>query len=132
MAAGHSVDVERRQAMFEGLMGRVAGRFARVEPRRRARSLVLGLLSDLPRNNCWTIAEHAGATTSHGMKHLLGRAKWDAGAVRDDIRTYMVDHLRDEEAGLVVDETGDLKKGTTTVGAQRQYAGTAAGSRTRR
>jgi SRSO17 transposase len=59
------------------------------------------------------------------MQHLLGRAKWDADAVRDDIRTYVVDHLGDEEAVLVVDETGDLKKGTATVGVQRQYTGTA-------
>ena len=125
MAASHSVDVERWQAMSEGLMGRVAGRFARVEPRRRARSLVLGLLSDLPRKNCWTIAEHAGDTTPHGMQHLLSRAQWDADTVRDDIRTYVVDHLRDEEAVLVVDETGDQKKGATTVGVQRQYTGTA-------
>lgn len=48
MAAGHNVDVERWQAMFEGLMARGPGQFARVEPRHRARSLVLGLLSDLP------------------------------------------------------------------------------------
>uniref|UniRef100_A0AAU3IF16 IS701 family transposase n=1 Tax=Streptomyces sp. NBC_01393 TaxID=2903851 RepID=A0AAU3IF16_9ACTN len=106
-------------------MGRVAGRFARVEPRRRARALVLGLLSDLPRKNCWTIAEHAGDATPHGMQHLLGRAKWDADALRDDIRTFVVDHLSDEEAVFVVDEIGDLKKGTATVGVQRQYTGTA-------
>jgi SRSO17 transposase len=98
--------------MFEGLMSGVAGRFAQVEPRRRARSLVLGLLSDLPRKNCWTIAEHSGDAAPEGMQHLLGRAKWDADAVRDDIRTYVVDHFGDEEAVLVVDETGDLKKGT--------------------
>lgn len=59
------------------------------------------------------------------MQHLLNRAKWDADAVRDDIRTYVVDHLGDEEAVLAVDETGDLKKGTATVGVQRQYTGTA-------
>ncbi|GGV29380.1 hypothetical protein GCM10010260_82350 [Streptomyces filipinensis] len=57
MAAGHSVDPARRQEAFEGLMSRIAGRFARVEPRRRVGRLVLGLLSDLPRKNCWTIAE---------------------------------------------------------------------------
>lgn len=37
-------------------MDRIAGRFARVEPRRRIRRLVLGLLSGLPRKNCWTIS----------------------------------------------------------------------------
>jgi SRSO17 transposase len=111
--------------MFEGLMGRIAGRFARVEPRRRVADFVLGLLSDLPRKNCWSIAEWAGEATPDGMQHLLGRAAWDADAVRDDVRDYVVEHLYDPDAVLVVDETGDLKKGTRTVGVQRQYTGTA-------
>jgi SRSO17 transposase len=106
-------------------MARVAGRFARVEPRRRVRAFVAGLLSELPRKNCWTIAEHAGDATPDGMQHLLGRAVWDADAVRDDVRDYVVEHLGDLAAVLVVDETGDLKKGAATVGVQRQYTGTA-------
>ena len=111
--------------MFDQLMGRVAGRFTRVEPRRRATALVLGLLADLPRKNCWTLAEHAGDPSPDGMQHLLRRAKWDADLVRDDVRAYVVEHLADDQAVLVVDETGDLKKGTATVGVQRQYTGTA-------
>lgn len=111
--------------MFDGLLQRMAGRFARVEPRFRARQLVLGLLSDLPRKNCWTIAEHVGDATPDGLQHLLGRAKWDADLVRDDLREFVLEHLADEQAVLVVDETGDLKKGTHTVGVQRQYTGTA-------
>ncbi len=85
MAAGYSVDPARWQEAFAGLMSRIAERFTRVEPRRRARQLVLGLLSDLPRKNCWTIAEWAGEKTPDGMQHLLGRAKWDADRVRDDV-----------------------------------------------
>jgi SRSO17 transposase len=103
----------------------VAGRFGRVEPRRRARAFVLGLLADLPRKNCWSIAEHAGDPTPGGMQHLLGRACWDADGVRDDLRDYVTEHLGDKGAVLVVDETGDLKKGTATAGVQRQYSGTA-------
>ncbi len=106
-------------------MGRIAGRLARVEARRRAGRLVLGLLSDLPRKNCWTIAEWAGEATPHGMQHLLCRASWDADAVRDDVRDYVVEQLHDERPVLVVDETGDLKRGTHTVGVQRQYTGAA-------
>lgn len=106
-------------------MSRIAGRFSRYEPRLRARRLMLGLLSDLPRKNCWTIAEWAGEASPHGMQHLLCRASWDADAVRDDVREYVVEHLHDEAAVLVVDETGDVKKGTHTVGVQRQYTGTA-------
>jgi SRSO17 transposase len=103
----------------------MAGRFARFETRRRARGFLLGLLSDLPRKNCWTIAEHAGDTDPHGMQHLLNRAVWDTDGVRDDLRDYVTTHLGDADAVLVVDETGDLKKGTHTVGVQRQYTGTA-------
>ena len=87
--------------------------------------MVLGLLSDLPRKNCWSIAEWAGEATPNGMQHLLGRARWDADRVRDDVCEYVLEHLRDEDAVLVVDETGDVKKGTHTVGVQRQYTGTA-------
>jgi len=127
VAAGHSVAVEpaRWQELLDELLGQVAGRFARVELRRRARAFVGGLLSDLPCKNCWTIAEHAGDASPDGMQHLLARAVWDHEGVRDDVRGYVVEHLGDPGAVLVVDETGDLKKGTSTVGVQRQYTGTA-------
>jgi hypothetical protein len=88
VAAGHSaveVDPGRWLAGLEELLGRVASRFGRVEPRRRARAFVLGLLADLPRENCWTIAEHAGDGSPDGMQHLLGRAAWDHDGVRDDL-----------------------------------------------
>jgi SRSO17 transposase len=127
VAAGHSVTVDPAhwQELFDQVMGRVAGRFARVELRRRAKAFVRGLLADLPRKNCWTIAEHAGDATPDGMQHLLARAVWDADAVRDDVRAVLFDHLGDQAAVLVVDETGDLKKGRHTAGVQRQYTGTA-------
>ena len=59
------------------------------------------------------------------MQHLLSRAVWDTDGVRDDLRDYVVEHLGDPAAVLVVDETGDVKKGSSTVGTQRQYTGTA-------
>jgi SRSO17 transposase len=80
---------------------------------------VLGLLAELSRKNCWTIAEHAGDRTPDGMQHLLSRARWDDG-VRDDVRSYVVEHVGDPGAVLVVDERGDVKKGTATLGVQRQ------------
>ncbi|MEV4187419.1 IS701 family transposase [Streptosporangium canum] len=115
----------RWQLMFDELTSRIADRFSRVEPRRRARAMLLGLLAELPRKNCWTLAEHAGDQTPDGMQHLLSRAVWDADAVRDDLRDYVVEHLGQAGVVLVVDETGDLKKGRGTVGVQRQYTGTA-------
>jgi SRSO17 transposase len=103
----------------------MAGRFVRVETRRRVRGFLFGLLADLPRKNCWSIAEHAGDRDPHGMQHLLNRAVWDTDGVREDLRDYVISGLGDTDAVLVVDETGDLKKGNHTVGVQRQYTGTA-------
>src|SRR6266700_1319660 len=73
MAAGHSVDVDptQWQELFHEFLGRVAGRFGRVELRRRARAFVRGLLADLPRMNCWTIAEHAGDPNPDGRSTCL-------------------------------------------------------------
>jgi SRSO17 transposase len=119
------IDPAGSSAVFDELMGRIAGRFARVEPRRRVRAFVLGLLAELPRKNCWTIVEHAGQASPHGMQHLLARASWDAEGVRDEVRGFVVEHLGAREAILVVDETGDVKKGTASVGVQRQYTGAA-------
>ncbi|MER6596577.1 IS701 family transposase [Micromonospora purpureochromogenes] len=103
----------------------VGERFRRPEPRRRVRDFVRGLLAPLPRKNCWTIAEHAGDAGPDGMQDLLTRVKWDDAAVRADVREFVGEHLGDAEAVLVIDETGDLKKGRHTVGVQRQYSGTA-------
>jgi SRSO17 transposase len=125
VAAAHSVSVERWHRGFGEVIDLIAPRFARYEPLRHAAGLIEGLVSGLDRKNCWTIAEHRGDLSPDGLQHLLARAKWDADAVRDDLRGYVVDHFGDPEAILVVDETGDLKKGTHSVGVQRQYTGTA-------
>jgi SRSO17 transposase len=77
------------------------------------------------RKNGWQPAEHAGERTPDGMQRLMSSADWDPDLVRDDLRRYVVEHLGDPQAVLVADETGFLKKGTTSVGVQRQYSGTA-------
>ena len=112
-------------AGLDDVMARIAGRFGRVEPRRRARGYLRGLLSPLARKNGWTLAEPAGDGTPDGMQRLLNTAEWDADAVRDDLRAYVVEHLGDADGVLVVDETGFLKKGSKSAGVQRQYSGTA-------
>jgi SRSO17 transposase len=106
-------------------LARIAGRFARVEPRAAAKDLVTGLLSGVGRKNCWWLAEHAGHGTPDKLQRLLRTAKWDADAVRDDVRAYVAGHLGHPDGVLIPDETGFLKKGTTSVGVQRQYTGTA-------
>jgi SRSO17 transposase len=125
VAAAHRVDPDRWWTQFGALIDRIGPRFSRYEPLRHAAGLMLGMVSGLDRKNCWTIAEHRGDRSPDGLQHLLSRAKWDAEAVRDDLRDYVVDAFGDPGAVLVVDETGDVKKGTATVGVQRQYSGTA-------
>jgi SRSO17 transposase len=110
---------------IERVYQRLRPRFARAEMRIRSRRYLLGLLGGAARKNGWQLAEAAGERTPHGMQDLLSRAVWDAEAVRDDLRAYVVEHLGDPNAVLVVDETGFLKKGTKSVGVQRQYSGTA-------
>ena len=125
VAAAHRVDPDRWWTQFGALIDRIGPRFSRYEPLRHAAGLMLGMVSGLDRKNCWTIAEHRGDRSPDGLQHVLSRAKWDAEAVRDDLRDYVVDAFGDPGAVLVVDETGDVKKGTATVGVQRQYSGTA-------
>jgi SRSO17 transposase len=117
--------VESWQFGLEEVFARIAGRFSRREPRLRAFAYVRGLLSGLERRNGWSLAEHAGMATPHGMQELLWSPCWDADAVRDDVRDYVVEHLGSPLAVLAVDETGFLKKGTRSAGVQRQYSGTA-------
>jgi SRSO17 transposase len=123
-----AADLEEVQAWAVGLdalHARIAPRFARSEPRRRVLAYLRGLLGNVGRKNGWQLAEHAGEATPDGMQRLLATADWDPDLVRDDLRGYIVEQLGDPAAVLVVDETGFLKKGTTSVGVQRQYSGTA-------
>jgi len=118
-------EVQAWAAGLEAVHTRISPRFARAEPRRRALAYLRGLLGNVGRKNGWQLAEHAGEATPDGMQRLLATADWDPDLVRDDLRAYVVEHLGDPGAVLVADETGFLKKGTTSVGVQRQYSGTA-------
>src|SRR5215212_950822 len=117
--------IEGWRAGLQAVHMRIAGRFRRSEVRARARRYLAGLLERVERKNGWQLAEQLGERHPRGVQRLLDAARWDAEAVRDDLRAYVVEHLGDERAVLVVDETGSLKKGTKSVGVQRQYSGTA-------
>lgn len=104
---------------------RIGQHFARSEARKRAMDYLRGLMSQVERKNSWQLAEALGGATPYGIQHLLGRALWDVAVVRDELCRYVVDHLADDGAILVVDETGFLKKGRHSAGVARQYSGTA-------
>ena len=105
------------------VLGLVAGTFARREARAQAGKYVDGLLADLPRKNGWTLAEHAGDRSPDRMQRLLNHAVWDESAASAAVRDFVIEHLADEFAVAVFDESAQEKKGTMTAGVKRQYAG---------
>ncbi len=112
-------------AAFEEVCERISPVFARPETRERAQAYLRGLLSPIERKNGWQLAEEAGEATPYAMQYLLDRARWESDRLRDEVRASVWEKLGDPEAVLVIDETGFVKKGTKSVGVQRQYSGTA-------
>ena len=110
---------------FPELMDWLGERFSRCDLLRQAESYLRGLLSPVDRKNSWQLAEATGAETPHGFQRLLGRARWDANLVRDNLVSYVARHLSDPQGVLIIDETGFLKKGRKSAGVSRQYSGTA-------
>ena len=115
-------EVEAWACGLEAMHSLIADRFERREPRQRALAYLKGLLSPLERKNGWQLAEFAGDSTPDGVQRLLATYEWDADLVRDDLRSYVVEHLGDPCGVLVIDETGFIKKGTKSVGVKRQYS----------
>ena len=110
---------------FTDLTIRLTPRFARREASGQAAAYLRGLLLLVERKNTWQLAEATGAMSPYGFQRLLRRAAWEADGVRDDLIEYVAEYLGDEEGVLILDESGFVKKGTTSVGVSRQYSGTA-------
>ena len=112
-------------ATLAGVHARIGARFRRSEARTRVRRYLEGLIAPIERKNGWQLAEHLGDAGPQGVQRLLNAAAWDADAIRDDLRAFLVEELGDPAGVLIVDETGFLKKGTKSAGVARQYSGTA-------
>jgi SRSO17 transposase len=119
------LEVEDWSRDLDELGVRLGHHFLRSEPRQRLVAYLRGLMAPVERKNGWQLAEAAGDRTPSGMQEFLSRARWDADLVRDDLQAYAIEHLGDDQAVLVLDETGFLKKGIKSAGVQRQYSGTA-------
>ena len=117
-------DVWKWGQELERIHARIAPRFARSGPRRRALSYLKGIVSSVKRKNGWQLAEHAGEARPDGMQRLPGSAVWDADLVRDDLRAYILERLGDPHAVLVIDETSFRKRGNKSAGVARQHCGT--------
>lgn len=90
-----------------------------------AASYIDGLLGPERRKTGWMRAEAAGDAGPWRQQAVLGRAVWDADALRDVTRDYIVETLGSPDAVLVIDETGFLKQGKSSCGVARQYTGSA-------
>ncbi|MGW2110526.1 IS701 family transposase [Streptomyces sp. NPDC001948] len=109
---------------LDDLFVTIGHRFGRVELRCRMRDYVRGLLAPVARKNSW-LAEQAGHATPDGLQHLLAGAKWEPDEIRDELQEYVAHKLGADDGVLIIDDTGFIKKGTTSAGVQRQYSGTA-------
>jgi SRSO17 transposase len=98
----------------------IADLFVRSEPRARSLAYLQGLLGSCERKNGWQLAEWMEEASPYRMQHLLDRARWDADAARDQLRSYVLEELSRPDAVLIVDETGFLKKGRHSAGVKRQ------------
>jgi SRSO17 transposase len=111
-------------AAVEAAAGLLEPHVRRPEARRHAADYLRGLIADVERKNGWQLAEQAGYVHPRGIQRVLARYAWNADAVRDALRRWVVAELGDARAVLVVDETGFPKQGRHSAGVARQYSGT--------
>ena len=104
---------------------RMRGLFAQERAAVNAGLFLDGLLGDERRKTGWMRAEAAGDPGPWRQQALLGRDRWEADELRDMVRDYVIEHLADQDAVLVIDETGFLKQGKASCGVARQYTGSA-------
>src|SRR4051812_29189787 len=119
-------DVNEAEGWAKGLdelAGGVAPGVGGGGPRRRLLAHPRGLLAPSGRKDGWQLAEAAGDRAPDGMRDFLSRVRWDAEAVRDDLRAYVVERLGDPDAVLVLDEAGFVKKGERSVGVRQRHRG---------
>lgn len=125
-AAAAIIEGEQAVANLADLHERLRPCFARVQPFNQARKYLSGLMSDLPRKNGWTLAEHAGDLSANKTQRLLNHAVWDQDAAMGIVRGFVAEHLRDQPLVVAaLDESGQQKQGQSTAGVKRQYMGCA-------
>ena len=123
--AGASIEttLELWASSLREVKGRIRPLFGQERVAASAGRFLDGLLGNEPRKTGWMRAEAAGDPGPWRQQAILGRGRWDADALRDIVRDYALETLADEEAVLVIDETGFLKQGKASCGVARQYTG---------
>jgi SRSO17 transposase len=119
-----ALEVSGWRAELGALLARFGRLFVRAEPREQAGRYLGGLLAPVEGKNGWRLAEAIGDARPWRTQRVLSHVLWDEEAARDLCREHAVGHLGAEDAVLVVDETGLVKKGEHSAGVARQYCGT--------
>ena len=125
IGASIETTLELRASSLREVKKRIRPLFAQERAALNAGLFVDGLLGDERRKTGWMRADAAGDPGPWRQQAVLGRDRWDADALRDLVRDYATEHLADENAVLVIDETGFLKQGKASCGVARQYTGSA-------
>src|SRR5678815_4089033 len=121
--AGASATLELWARSLRDVKGRMRPLFTQERVAASAGVFLDGLLGEERRKTGWMRAEAAGDPGPWRQQAILGRGRWDADALRDIVRDYALEHLAEDDAVLVVDETGFLKQGKASCGVARQYTG---------
>ena len=124
-----AASIEETLALWAAALREVKQRirplFGQERVARNAGLFLEGLLGEEQRKTGWMRAEAAGDPGPWRQQAILGRRDWDADALRDIVCDYVIEHLADDDAVLVIDETGFLKQGKASCGVARQYTGSA-------
>jgi len=125
--AGASIEatLELWSSSLRNVKGRIRPLFSQKRVAASAGQFLDGLLGSEPRKTGWMRAEAVSDPGPWRQQAILGRGRWDADALRDIVRDYALETLADEDAVLVIDETGFLKQGKASCGVARQYTGSA-------
>ena len=125
-AAAAIIEGETAAANLAELHRRLKPCFARRQPFQQTEKYLSGLMSDLPRKNGWTIAEHAGDLSPNKTQRLLNQAVWDQDAAMGIVRGFVAEQLSAQPLRVAaLDESGQPKQGAATAGVKRQYMGCA-------
>jgi SRSO17 transposase len=126
MAAGSvEATLELWASSLRDVKGRIRPLFRQERMAQSAGLFLDALLGPERRKTGWMRAEAAGDPGPWRQQALLDRSRWDADALRDVVRDYVVETLCEPDAVLVLDETGFLKQGKASCGVARQYTGSA-------
>src|SRR5512146_1136259 len=125
ISASIETTLELWASSLRDVKARIRPLFTQERVARSAGSFLDGLLGNEPRKTGWMRGEAAGDPGPWRQQAILGRGRWDADALRDIVREYALETLADEDAVLVIDETGFLKQGKASCGVARQYTGSA-------